>query len=276
LPDLLRVKDRIFKRIFTMGFHLFDLAAYEFLYRFSPVSKNLFFNGGYLPLDDDLLRFSEIDGEEPCAMMYHLICRPFLKNQAAVPKKILDVGCGQGGGPYYLSRLFNDSTVIGTERNASAVRLAQKTLQNTENANVLKATGNRLKFPDASFDAVLSVGAPTYFGLATFVTEAERITKSNGIISFSAGYRQGNHANIKSEIQAACGSRLELLQYTNITPNTFASLKADIPRRIELLKKVPWPFNLYGQKWADMPGSAEYHEYESGLRADFAVVLRKK
>jgi len=276
LPDLLRVKDRLFKRIFDMGFHLFDLAAYEFLYRFSPVSKNLFFNGGYLPLDDDLLRIPEIAEEEPCAMMYHFICRPFFKDRATLPARILDVGCGQGGGPYYLSHLFKDTMVIGTERNASAVRLAQKRLANIDNAYVQKATGNKLNFPDASFDAVLSVGAPTYFGLTTFIEEAERITKSNGIISFSAGYRQGDHKQIKSEIQTACGSNLELVQYINITPNTFASLKADIPRRIELLKKVPWPFNLYGHKWADMPGSAEYNEYESGLRADFAVVLRKK
>ncbi len=44
-------------------------------------------------------------------------------------------------------------------------------------------------FADASFDLVISVGAPTYFGLTLFVTEAARVVTPGGIISLSGGYR---------------------------------------------------------------------------------------
>jgi hypothetical protein len=67
-----------------------------------------------------------------------------------------------------------------------------------------------------------------------------------------------------------------MVRYSNITPHTFASLKADIPRREKALARVPWPFRLHGNRWADMPGTPEYNEYENGLRADFAAVLRRK
>jgi len=275
MPDLLRAKKSWLKTVLGFGFHIFDLVAYEILYRFSPVRKHLFFNGGYLPVDKKMLILDEMQDEAPNAMMYHIVCEPLLKD-AKEYSTLLDVGCGQGGGLYYMAHIFKDTTFIGTERNGYAVKLAQKLCAALPNVRAQKATGNRLDFPDAKFDAVLSVGAPTYFGLTKFVTEAARVTRIGGLISFSGGYRQGDHAAIEQELRDACGTNLELLLYRNITPNTFASLEADIPRREKLLRKVPWPFRLYGEKWADMPGSAEYDEYEKGLRADFMAVIRKR
>ncbi|MEM7242054.1 MAG: class I SAM-dependent methyltransferase [Pseudomonadota bacterium] len=275
MPDLLRAKDNWIKRSLALGFHLFDLVAYDVLYRFSPVRQQVFFNGGYLPIDEDMALPERLENEAPNAMMYHLVCKPLLQSGNDF-QNILDVGCGQGGGLFYISRLFKDAKLVGTERNGYAVVLARRLCSTLPNVSAQKATNTRLDFADNRFDAVLSVGAPTYFGLSQFVSEAARVVQPGGIICFSGGYRQGNHNEIKAELRAACGENLELVTYRDITPNTFAALKADIPRREKLLKRVPWPFRLYGQKWADMPGSAEYDEYAKGLRADFMAVIKKR
>ncbi|MCL1630154.1 class I SAM-dependent methyltransferase [Roseibaca sp. V10] len=276
MPDLLRARKSPLKTLFGFGFHLFDLIAYEVLYRFSPARKHWFFNGGYLPLDADYIPHPDFAGEDHCAMMYHQAAHTQIREFGLQPLDILDVGCGQGGGLVYVSRLFPNAALSGTERSLSAVALARRRIRPHTRAQIFQSKSNRLAFANTSFDLVLSVGAPTYFGLTRFVTEAARVLRPGGVISISGGYRQGDHAQIEDELRnAAQANGLVCTSYRDITPHTFASLKADIPRREVQLAKVPWPFSLYAVKWADMPGSAEYDEYETGKRADFAAVFHK-
>jgi SAM-dependent methyltransferase len=276
VPDLLRVSNSISRRLFGFAFHLFDLVAYEVLYRLSPARKHWFFNGGYLPLDDDFRQLPQFAGEAHCAMMYHQAGHSQIRGLIRDPASILDVGCGQGGGLVYLAHLYPGARLCGTERSRSAVALSRRRTAPFLAADI-RAGENALRgFEPAQFDLVVSVGAPTYFGLTRFVREAERVLRPGGVISLSGGYRQGDHGAIERELRAAAQEMgLDFISYRNITPHTFASLKADLPRREIEIAKVPWPFRLYAVKWADMPGSQEYHEYETGLRADFAAVMRK-
>jgi SAM-dependent methyltransferase len=277
MPDFVRANRKLGNGIAEIGFHLFDLAAYEVLYRLSPARRELFFNGGYLPLAPDFLTDPAYENEAHAAMMYHLVAATNIADLKPRPQSILDIGCGQGGGIYYLNKLYPDASCIGTERSRGAVRLARHNLAGIHKASVDRATGDTLAYEAAQFDMVISVGAPTYIGLTRFVSETARVTKPEATISFSGGYRQGDQKKIEDEIATAAEAYgCELLRYDDITPHTFASLKADIPRREAALKRVIWPFRLYGERWADMPGSPEYDEYENGQRADFAAVLRRK
>jgi len=277
MPDLVRVKSSLFSNLAGFVFHLFDLAAYEFLYKISPARSNKFFNGGYLPLAPDMVDTSDLAGEEHCAMMYHLVAHSQVKQLKLQPENILDIGCGQGGGLMYVSKLYPNASFTGIDRNRTVVKLARKNLALNNRVQFEYTSGNTLQLPRDSFDFIISVGAPTYFGLSKYVNETANLLKPGGVISFSAGYRQGCHEAIIAELKAAAAdNNLAFLSYNDITSNTFASLKADIPRRIELVNKVPWPFRLYGRKWADLPGSTEYQEYEDGRRTDFAVAMQKR
>lgn len=277
MPDLVRIKHSSAPAPIRLGLYLFDLAAYEVLYRFSPARNLRFFNGGYLPLARDMVPCPAIAGEEPNAMMYHLLLRSMVADLGLQPGSLLDVGCGQGGGLLYAHCLFPNARLAGTDRNGTVTRLAARNLAGVPGCRFVKGgSKDEIAFEDAAFDLVLSVGAPTYFGLPRFVAEAARVCAPGGTIAFSGGYRQGDHAAIEAELRdAAAEAGLVFRRYANITPHTFAALEADIPRRREKLKHVPWPFRAYGWKWADMPGSTEYDEYATGKRADFAAVLTK-
>ncbi|WP_370230816.1 class I SAM-dependent methyltransferase, partial [Cognatishimia sp.] len=214
MPDLLRAHSSFLKRFFGFAFHIFDLVAYEVLYRLSPARKFWFFNGGYLPLDDDYVAMPEFTGEDHSAMMYHQAGRTQITDLAPDPRSILDVGCGQGGGLVYLSRLFPKARLVGTERSLSAVSLARRRTAPLIDVAIEQGKSNGLAFADASFDLVISVGAPTYFGLTLFVTEAARVVTPGGIISLSGGYRQGDHAAIETELRAAAQANgLEFVSY---------------------------------------------------------------
>ena len=209
-------------------------------------------------------------------MMYHLLLSTLISDLSPRPEVILDVGCGQGGGLLYAHALFPDAALLGTDRNGTVTRKAARALANVPDSRLVKGGGDAIHFPDSSADLVISVGAPTYFGLGRYVGEAARVRRAGGIIAFSGGYRQGDHAEIETELRLAARRHgLGFHRYCNITPHTFAALTDDIPRREAELSRVPWPFRAYGRKWADMPGSAEYEEYATGRRADFACILRK-
>jgi SAM-dependent methyltransferase len=259
-----------------LALHAFDLAAYEVLYRFSPVRKKKFFNGGYLPLAADMAHCPELADEPASAMMYHLLLRTLVRDLDPEPARIVDVGCGQGGGLLYAHSLYPNAALAGTDRNGTVTRKAARLLSHVPGTVFAKGGGDVIAFGDALFDLVVSVGAPTYFGLTTYLAEASRVCRRGGVIALSGGYRQGDHAAIEDELRkAARMSGLVFHSYTDITPNTFAALQQDIPQREAELARVLWPFSIYGRKWADLPGSAEYDEYESGKRADFAAVLTK-
>ena len=277
MPDLVRIRQSSAPAPVRLALLAFDLAAYEVLYRFSPVRRKRFFNGGYLPLSADFTALPELAGEEASAMMYHLLLRDMIRDLAPRPEVILDVGCGQGGGLIYAHHLFPEARLLGTDRNGTVTRKAARALAHVPGARFAKGRGDRIVFGDACADLVVSVGAPTYFGLPTYVAEAARCCRKGGIIALSGGYRHGDHAVIEAELRAGAEAHgLVFHAYRNITPHTFAALQADIPRREAELARVIWPFRLYGRKWADMPGSAEYEEYVTGRRADFAAVLIRR
>lgn len=276
MPDLVRIRQSAAPLAVKLSLLAFDLAAYEVLYRFSPVRNKRFFNGGYLPLSPDFAHLPDLRGEEASAMMYHLLLRDMVRPLAPSPAAILDVGCGQGGGLLYARHLFPRARLMGTDRNATATLKAARALAHCPGATFVTGKGDRIAFASDCADFVISVGAPTYFGLPAFVAEAARCCRPGGIIAFSGGYRQGDHGAIEAELRAAAAENgLIFHAYADITPRTFDALRADIPRREAELARVPWPFRLYGRKWADMPGTPEYEEYATGRRADFAAVLQR-
>lgn len=250
------------------------MAAYEVLYLISPARRELFFNGGYLPLSDDFRGGEEFAEEAHCAMMYHFVARSALDGLRIAPQSVLDVGCGQGGGLRYLAGVYPDATLTGTDRSAGAVLRARRNLADLGRVGVVRTPAAGTGIVGGGHDLIVGVGSPTYVGLARFVAEARHHLAPGGVVSIAGGFRRGDHARIRTEItEEAAAAGLVLHAYHDISAHTFAALKADIPRRERAIARVPWPLRGLARRWSDMPGSREYQEYENGLRADFAAVL---
>lgn len=271
MPDFLRWIRNRRNLLSELGFDVFDRIAYEFLYLVSPSRSDLFFNGGYLPFDRDFRTGLVSASEAHCAMMYHFVAKTHVGQSDDPPAHVLDVGCGQGGGMLYLAHLFPKARVVGTDRSLAAVQRARQTLKGCEQTEVIWQSG----FCPGPFDLVVGVGTPTYIGLPQFLEQCARVLSPGGIVSISGGYRKGSHDAVRHRLRHGANLvGLTLESYRDITPNTYAALEADIPRREAALERVPWPFRGFGRRWADLPGSKEYDEYRAGSRVDFAAVLR--
>ena len=273
MPDFLRVKQSG-KSPVSWLYSAFDVIAYEALYLLSPARRHLFFNSGYLPIDKGFVDAEEFRAEAHSAMMYHFVARTLVQDIMPSPRKILDVGCGQGGGVRYLAQLYPSASITGTDRSAGAVLRARRQLRDQQNVRIVKTPVLGSGLVGTGNDLIVGIGTPTYVGLSRFVTESQRHLAPGGVVSVMGGYRHGDHARIRDELaDAAARVGMVLYDYRDILANTFAALTADIPRREQALARVPAPFRGLARRWTDMPGSREYLEYQNGLRADFAAVL---
>ena len=98
----------------------------------------------------------------------------------AVPKKLLDGGCGTGYGAGLLSRLWPDCRITGCDLSLEMLRLARG-----RHIHAVCADLERLPFPDGSFDCVWSSLALQWCKTPDVYAELFRILSDQGILIFA-------------------------------------------------------------------------------------------
>lgn len=97
-------------------------------------------------------------------------------------KRVLDLGCGAGRHVVFLAR--EGFEVVGQDASKGALHLARKSLrENGLEAELVERDMEELPYPDASFEAVISVLAIYHNrleGLERSIAEARRVLKPGG------------------------------------------------------------------------------------------------
>lgn len=94
--------------------------------------------------------------------------------------KILDAGCGTGGGLRATRIQFPDSFIVGTDVATSAIRHAARRQTN----HLVRGSINELPFRDKTFDAVLSIDVLYIQGVEDMVAlqELRRVLRPGGVL----------------------------------------------------------------------------------------------
>jgi ubiquinone/menaquinone biosynthesis C-methylase UbiE len=128
-----------------------------------------------LPLYDPLVKLLGIDS-----------VRRLLLNQAAIRagNQVLDIGCGTGTMAILIKRLHPDTDVIGLDPDPKALARARRKAERAR-LSILFDQGfsNKLPYPDASFDQVLSSFMFHHLrpdDRATTLSEVRRVLKPAG------------------------------------------------------------------------------------------------
>jgi SAM-dependent methyltransferase len=157
------------------GLRVWTRLVYESVHRLLA-EQPVFMNLGYAVLAPD--EQPTLDpGDEP----YRLFAQMYHRLAAATDlagRDVLDAGCGCGGGASYLSRYHHPRTVTGLDLVASNVAAAAAAYPDLV---FVQGDACRMPFPDAAFDAVVSIEASHSFpSTEQFFAEVWRILRPGG------------------------------------------------------------------------------------------------
>ncbi|OBA59470.1 SAM-dependent methyltransferase [Mycobacterium sp. 1100029.7] len=97
-----------------------------------------------------------------------------------VGKRVLEVGCGHGGGASYLTRTLHPDSYIGLDLNPTGIAFCKKR-HNVAGLEFVKGDAENLPFPEQSFDAVINIeSSHLYHQFPRFLDEVARVLRPGG------------------------------------------------------------------------------------------------
>lgn len=144
--------------------------------RFAPEDV-VFLNYGYEedpPMD--LALDTEDEANRQCINLYHRTA-----SQVDLEgKRVLEVGCGHGGGASYVMRYLHPATCTGLDLNPAGIEFCRRR-HIIDGLEFVEGNAEELPFPSDAFDAVLNVeSSHCYPHFGTFLSEVARVLRSGG------------------------------------------------------------------------------------------------
>lgn len=158
--------------------------------RLYPVATKLFAKSGELLLlnngyEEDPPMGLPLDPEDESSryqiQLYHVTA-----NQVDLKgKRVLEVGCGHGGGASYIMRKLGPKSYTGLDLNPSGIEYCRERL-NIPNLHFVQGHAEQLPFPDESFDAVINIeSSHCYPNFRGFLAEVVRVLTPGGHFLYS-------------------------------------------------------------------------------------------
>jgi ubiquinone/menaquinone biosynthesis C-methylase UbiE len=150
--------------------------------RLGKANDVLFINWGYE--DDPAMNIPLDASDEPSRYSIQLYHRTATQVDLS-GKKVLEVGCGHGGGASYLVRTLRPADYTGLDLNWAGIRFCRKA-HKLPRLKFRQGDAEKLPFPDESFDAVINVeSSHCYPHLSRFFDEVARVLRPGGHFLYS-------------------------------------------------------------------------------------------
>ena len=218
----------------------------------------VFINRGYeedppmaLPLEasDEPNRF--------CIQLYHRTA-----TQADLSgKRVLEVGCGHGGGASYLVRTLHPASYTGLDLNPNGIAFCRKR-HNLAGLDFVHGDAENLPFPDQSFDAVVNVeSSAAYPHFSRFLAEVVRVLRPGGHFL----YTDLRPVSSIAEWEAAlAGAPMRMLSHDDINAQVVRGLEKNSQRILDLTGRMPIVLRRFGREYAGLEGTGFHRAMQSG------------
>jgi SAM-dependent methyltransferase len=268
---------RLRRRLGPRGGQVANRLLYELVYSLPTVDRLAFFNGGYAPPPPDMPAAPALAVARYQAALYDLAMR-VLPGPRPAPRRLLDIGCGSGGGLLHATAAFPGAALAGVDQSRIAIARARRRLAAAGVAAELhRAGGDRLPFSEGAFDRIVSIGTITYVGLEPFMREAARVLAPDGVLSVTGGVGDAPLLWMQARFaRLARAEGLVLLAFEDTTEGCLAALEAQAEANAALVARLPRPLRRAGREWAVLPGSDLHAAYLAGTRKEFAAVFHRQ
>jgi ubiquinone/menaquinone biosynthesis C-methylase UbiE len=176
-------------------------------------------------------------------------------------KRVLEVGCGHGGGASYLMRTLHPVSYTGLDRNRAGIAFCRKT-HNLVGVDFVHGDAERLPFPDQSFDAVINIeSSGAYPHFSRFLAEVARVLRPGGDFL----YADLRPSECVAEWEAAlAGARMRMLSHENINAQVLRGMEMNTQRIMELIDRVPKYLRTVSCQFVGIQGSPFYRAMQGG------------
>lgn len=176
-------------------------------------------------------------------------------------KRVLEVGCGHGGGASYLTRTLRPAAYTGLDLNRAAIAFCRKR-HKLPNMDFVHGDAEKLPFPDQSFDAVVNVeSSAAYPHFSRFLAEVVRVLRPGGHFL----YTDLRPVSSIAEWEAAlAGAPMRMLSHDDINAQVVRGLEKNSQRMLELIGRMPIGLRSIGREYAGMKGTGFYRAMQSG------------
>ncbi|MGO9154648.1 phthiotriol/phenolphthiotriol dimycocerosates methyltransferase [Mycobacterium sp.] len=169
--------------------------------------------------------------DEPGRFQIQLYQRTAVQSQVDLRgKRVLEVGCGHGGGASYLTRTFGPKSYTGLDLNPAGIEFCRKT-HNVPGLYFVQGDAENLPFPDESFDVVINIeSSHCYPHFSRFMAEVRRVLAPGGHFQ----YTDFPHPTDEAWKATLEDSGMQMLSERNISAEIARGFKLNLPHLLHV------------------------------------------
>jgi fatty-acid O-methyltransferase len=235
----------------------------QFVYRY--VSRRLgaddvlFLNYGYE--EDPPMALPLSASDEPNRFFIQLYHRTATQADLA-GKRVLEVGCGHGGGSSYLMRTLHPDSYTGLDLNQAGIDFCRRR-HNLAGMTFVQGNAENLPFPDQSFDVVINIESSLHYqDFPRFIREVERVLGPKGHFLY-ADLRSAHH--IADWEAALRDAPLRMVSHTEISAEVVRGIEKNTQQWLDAIDRhVPAFLRSFARDNAGVRGSRIHQGLQNG------------
>jgi ubiquinone/menaquinone biosynthesis C-methylase UbiE len=237
---------------------LVSKSFYRMQTRMFAADDVVFLNIGYE--EDPPMALPLAESDEPDRFYIQLYHRTATQADLS-GKRVLEVGCGHGGGASYLTRALRPASYTGLDLNRDAIAFCRKR-HRLPDVEFVHGDAEKLPFSDQTFDAVINVeSSAAYPHLPRFLAEVARVLRPGGHFLYTDLRPRSDIAEWEA---ALGGAPLRMLSQQDIIPQVVRGLEKNSDRILDLVGRMPTPLRRIGREYAGLEGTGFYRAMRSG------------
>src|ERR1700754_2182319 len=147
-------------------------------------------------------------------------------------KRVLEVGCGHGGGASYLMRTLRPASYTGLDFNAEGIDFCRRR-HDLPGLDFVHGDAENLPLADQSVDAVINVEASHAYGhLPSFLSEVARVLRLGGSFLYTDFRGRDEWPDWEA---ALAGAPLRQLSQREINPEVVRGMERNAQRSLDLI-----------------------------------------
>jgi ubiquinone/menaquinone biosynthesis C-methylase UbiE len=246
----------------------FTQHAQKFIYRYATrrldAEDVVFLNYGYE--EDPPMGVPLSASDEPNRFPIQLYHRT--ATQADLDgKRVLEVGCGHGGGASYIMRTLHPGSYVGLDLNPTGIAYCQKRYD-LAGLEFVQGDAEDLPFPDGSFDAVINVeSSHLYPRFPRFLDEVARVLRADGQFLYTDARSSRGIAGWES---ALANAPLQMVSQRAINAEVVRGMEKNLQQWQNVIDRVA-PVFLRGVVRGFAPARRACEDLKSGGSTEYRM-----